>query len=111
MNHERLTFSILVCQRFLNKVGCLFEVDADVEVIGVAGRYAVVDDPRAGVELGVGIDVHEGVALCRIQDVGDAQTLQAHHVRRHKPEPAAEIHDRSLDGSEVSTCTCDLLPV
>lgn len=78
------TFSIFVCQSLLDKVSCLFKVNADVEVVCVAGRYAVVDDARAGVELGAGIDVHEGVSLCGVQDVGDAEALQAHHVRRHK---------------------------
>lgn len=80
-----LTFPILIGQRLLDEVRRLFEVDADVEVVCVAGRYAVVDDPRAGVELGVGVDMHEGVSLGGVEDVGDTLPLQTHHVHRHKP--------------------------
>lgn len=80
-----LTFPVLISQRLLDEVRRLFEVDADVEVVRVARRYALVDDPRAGVELGVGVDVHEGVSLGGVEDMGDALPLQTHHVHRHKP--------------------------
>uniref|UniRef100_A0A3B5LU71 Thyroid hormone receptor alpha n=1 Tax=Xiphophorus couchianus TaxID=32473 RepID=A0A3B5LU71_9TELE len=38
------TFSTFICQGLLDKVRRLFEVDADVEVVGVVGRDAVVGD-------------------------------------------------------------------
>lgn len=79
-----LTFFVFVCQSLLDKIGRLFKVNADIEVVCVAGRYAVVDDACASIELSTGVDVHEGVSLCSVQDVGDAQALQAHHIRRHK---------------------------
>ena len=55
-------------------------------MVEVAGRDPVVDEAGAGVELSVGVDVHEGVPLRGVQDVADAQTLQTHHVQRHRPE-------------------------
>lgn len=79
-----LTFFVFVRQSLLDKVGRLFKVNADIKVVCVAGRYAVVDDACASIELSTGVDVHEGVSLCSVQDVGDAQALQAHHIRRHK---------------------------
>lgn len=54
-------------------------------MVRVAGRDAVVDDAAVHVELGVSVDVHEGVPLGCIQNMSDAQTLQAQHVSRHKP--------------------------
>lgn len=70
-------------------------------MVGVAGCHAVVDDARAGVELGVGVDVHEGVPLSRVEDVGDALPLQAHRIHRHKPASdwwAQHIHAREFIG-------------
>lgn len=108
-----LTFSIFVCQRLLDKVCCLFEVNADVEVVSVAGRYSVVDDARAGVVLSAGVNVHEGVSLRGVQDVGDAQTLQAHQVRCHKPAQDKEILRRRFskhDPLTSFTLTASLWP-
>lgn len=85
-----LTFPVLGRQRLLDELCSFFKVNADVKVVGVAGRHAVVHDARAGVELGAGVDVHEGVPFSRVQDVGDADALQAHHVCRHKPDPDRE---------------------
>lgn len=90
-----LTFSIFERQRLLDEVRRLLKVHADVEVVRVAGWYAVVDDARAGIEVDIGVDVHEGVSLRGIQDVGDALPLETHHVHRHKPASewqAEQIH-------------------
>lgn len=81
---DPLTFSIFVRQHFIDEVCCLLKENTDVEVVCVAGWHAVVDDACAGVELSVGVDVHEGVSLRGVQDVSDAQTLQTHCVCRHK---------------------------
>ena len=107
-----LTFSFLVCQSLLNKVCRLLKVDADVEVVGVTGWYPVVGDACVGVELSVGVHVHEGVSLCCVQDVRDAQALEAHHVCHYKSASGLEkeIFMKSLILCSIHSFSKDHMP-
>lgn len=82
----RHTFSICVCQSFINKVGSFLKEGTEVKLFRVIGLYTMVCDPTSCIELSVGVHVHEGVALCGVQNVCDAEPLQTHHILRHKPD-------------------------
>ena len=79
------TSSVVVRQGSRHEVRRLLKERAEVEVVGVAGRHAVVGDGGAGVELCVGVDVHEGVSLGSVEHVSDAQALQTLHVHGRRP--------------------------
>lgn len=88
------TFSSFVHEGLLDEVCRLLEVNTDVKVVRVAGRYAMVNNACAGVELGPRVDMHEWVTLGGVQDVGDALPLQTHHI--HCPKPAPEWHEKHV---------------
>lgn len=79
------SLTVLLSQSLVDEVCRLFKVGAEVELLCVIGLDAQVGDPGVLVEVGIGVDVHEGPALSRIQDMGDAQLLQLGDVLSHRP--------------------------
>lgn len=79
------TFAVVVRQGLLDEIGPLLEEGPEVEVLRVVGLDAVVRDARAGVELHAGVDVHEGGALCHVEDVRHPELLQTHRIVGHEP--------------------------
>lgn len=79
------SLTVLLSQGLVDEVCRPFKVGAEVELLCVVGLDAQVGDARVLVEVGTGIDVHEGPALGRIQDMGDAQFLQLGDVLSHRP--------------------------
>lgn len=72
-------------QGLVNEVCSPFKVGAKVELLRVIGLDAQVGDARVLVEVGIGVDMHEGPALSSVQNVGDAQFLQLRDVLSHRP--------------------------
>ena len=79
------SLTILLSQSLVDEVCRLFKVGAEVELLCVIGLDAQVGDAGVLVEVGIGVDMHEGPALRCIQDMGDAQLLQLGDVLSHRP--------------------------
>lgn len=75
-----------MCESLVNEVSPLLKEGTQVELLGVVGLDTVVRDARAGVEIHTGVDVHEGRALCHVEDVRHPEFLQAHCILGYKPE-------------------------
>lgn len=68
----RRSLTILLSQSLVDEVSSPFKVSAEVELLCVVGLDAQVCDAGVLVEVGIGVDVHEGPALSRVQNMGDA---------------------------------------
>lgn len=79
------SLTVLLSQGLVNEVCSPFKVGAKVEFLRVVGLDAQVGDAGVLVEVGIGVDVHEGPALSSVQDMGDAQFLQLGDVLSHRP--------------------------
>lgn len=75
-----------MCQSLIDIVGPFLKEGTEVKLFCVIGLYAMVCDPTSCIELSIGVHVHEGVALCCVEYVCDAEPLQAHHILGHKPD-------------------------
>lgn len=94
-----------MCQGLVNEVSPLLKVGAEVELHCVVGLDAMIRDASARVELCVGVDVHEGVALRRVEDVRHSQFLQTHHILGYESEGrwrrCYTMERRVLDNSKI----------
>lgn len=79
------SLTILLSQGLVNEVCSPFKVSTEVELLCVIGLDAQVGDAGVLVEVGIGVDMHEGPALSSIQDMSDAQFLQLGDVLSHRP--------------------------
>lgn len=80
------SLTVLLSQGLVNEVCSPFKVGAEVELLRVVGLDAQVGDAGVLVEVGIGVDVHEGPALGSVQDMGDAQFLQLGDILSHRPD-------------------------
>lgn len=64
--------AVLLSQGLVNEVCSPFKVGTEVELLCVVGLDTQIGDAGVLVEVGIGVDMHEGPALSSIQDMGDA---------------------------------------
>lgn len=80
-----------MCEGLVDKLRPLLEEGTQLKLLRVIGRNAVVCDARASIEVHAGVDVHEGGALCHVEDVSHPEFLQPHRVLGNKPGEGSKM--------------------